>query len=232
MLESRLEGISLSAARFAVAATTLCPLMSVLGAKRPQDRGWQWVVLTLWIVLVWPAAQAVVLPAGIRVELFIAWKIFLWGLIGLGLLNYLPTRHWRASVLVALGQILLLREHLGLPEATSTQISQLVAVLSFVSAAAIVTSSRKSASLATNAQTLAKLNSQWLQFRDHYGAFWALRSLARINQSGEQHDWPVRLDWAGFVSVGDAQPNELQLETIRQALDSILRRFIESGPSQ
>lgn len=200
--------------------------MAVLGAKRPQDRGWQWIVLSLWIILIWPAAQAVVLPAGVRVELFVAWKIFLWGLVGLGLLNYLPTRHWRATILVALGQILLLRDYLGLAETQSTSVSHLVAYLSFLSAAGLVANLRGSAKQ-TKDDSLSTLNARWLSFRNSYGAFWALRLLGRINQTAEQREWPFRLEWTGFVSLDEQDPNADQLEELRQTMDSVLRRFVE-----
>lgn len=71
------DGIALSAMHFAVAASTLCPTIAVLGAKRPQDRGWQWVVASLWLVVVWPAAQALANPAGPNFEIFAPWKIFI-----------------------------------------------------------------------------------------------------------------------------------------------------------
>ncbi|MEM8946058.1 MAG: hypothetical protein AAGD11_12850 [Planctomycetota bacterium] len=229
ILEHRLEGISLSATRFAVATTTLCPLMAVLGAKRPQDRGWQWVVLTLWIILVWPAAQAVALPAGVRVDLFVAWKIFLWGLIAIGLLNYLPTIHWRATILVSLGQILLLRDHLGLSAAESTAVSDLVATLSFLSAAALVHNSG-TPKVALNSD-LSPITSKWLDFRNHYGAFWALRTLGQLNHTAELRDWPVQLDWSGFLTIDDHHPTDEQLAEINQSIDSMLRRFVELAPS-
>ena len=224
LLGPKLGGISLSALRFAVGTSTFCPLMAVLGAKRPQDRGWQWVVLTLWIVLIWPAAQAVALPAGVRVELFVAWKLFLWGLIVLGLLNYLPTRYWRSAILVALGQILLLREHLWLSNEGSDAVSQLVAYLSLLSAAGLVLSSSKRTT-ETKDSELATLSSQWLSFRDSYGSFWALRLFGRVNQTAEQRQWPLRLDWSGLVKIGEAEPTEEQLEELRQTIDSVIRRF-------
>lgn len=224
LLATKLEGISWSALRFAVATSTFCPLMAVLGAKRPQDRGWQWVVLTLWIVLVWPAAQAVVLPAGVRVELFVAWKLFLWGLILLGLFNYLPTRYWRSAILVALGQVLLLREHLWLPSEGSDSVSQLVAYLSLLSATGLVSSSG-APSAGTPDAPLSALSLQWISFRDRYGSFWALRLLGRVNQAAQQRKWPLRLDWSGLVTTGEHEPNEQQLEELSQTMDSVLRRF-------
>jgi len=107
------DGLAISVLRFAVAATTLCPVIAVLGAKRPQNRGWQWVVATLWLILVWPAAQTLVNPAGPEFEIFLPWKIFVVALIAMGPLNYLPTRHWLASMFVAGGQLLLFSKYLA-----------------------------------------------------------------------------------------------------------------------
>ena len=228
VVDDRLGGISLSATRFAIGTTTLCPLMAVLGAKRPQDRGWQWIVLSLWVVLVWPAAQALALPVGVKLELFIAWKIFLWGLIALGLLNYLPTVHWRAAILVALGQALLLRDYLGLSPTDSIAVSDLVATLSFLSAAALVANTRDEATpSATGLSPLTSLTSSWLRFRNAYGAFWALRVLGRINQSAEQRDWSLRLEWSGFAQTDDQPPTDAQLAEVEQSLESMLRRFVD-----
>ncbi|NOZ39526.1 MAG: hypothetical protein GXP24_04790 [Planctomycetes bacterium] len=221
IIEPKLEGIGLSAFHFAIAATTVCPLVAVLGAKRPQDRGWQWVVLTLWIVLVWPAAQAVMLPAGIRLELFVAWKLFLWGLIALGLINFLPTRNWRAAILVAAGQIVLLREHLWLGESLSPAWDQLVGVGCLLSATTLVSCRRPEAT-----DRLSSFSEQWKSFRDRYGTFWALRILGRVNQTAELRDWPLRLHWSGFETQKNQQPTETQLAELGQALATLLRRFV------
>jgi hypothetical protein len=41
--------------RFFAATLTFCPLMALMGAKRPQDRAWHFIVLSLWVVLALPA---------------------------------------------------------------------------------------------------------------------------------------------------------------------------------
>ncbi|MCH2114153.1 MAG: hypothetical protein MK171_04495 [Pirellulales bacterium] len=229
------DGIYLSAARFASAAMTLCPMMAVLGAKRPQDRGWQWVVLTLWIVLVWPAAQAVLMLQGPRVELYVAWKIFVAALVGVGLLSYLPTRNGAAAVLVAVGQLLLLDEFLEFLSGLATVSRPWtlpVGLGCFASAALLVRfqperSPAKSGIPST--PSVALLSAQWQHFRDAYGAFWALRVLGRINQNAEIRQWPVRLGWSGFESLpGDQSPPpaELRLAELEQSTASLLRRFV------
>lgn len=218
------DTLGMSVLRFAVAASTLTPLVAVLGAKRPQDRGWQWVVLTLWLVVTWPALQALANPAGPRVELFAAWKLFLVGLVAMGPLNYLATRQWFASLLVAAGQLILLGEFLGY--GTDSEWRLPTAVGCFLMAALLV-ALRKLASTATIAP-LAVPTARWLRFRDSFGAFWGLRIMQRVNETATLRDWPVRLTWSGFESVIDQQPPEIsatQVAEIGQALDALLRRF-------
>ncbi|MGC4007234.1 MAG: hypothetical protein QM811_30535 [Pirellulales bacterium] len=42
---------------YLAATSTLLPAMAILGAKRPQHVGWQWIVLALWATLVWPRSR-------------------------------------------------------------------------------------------------------------------------------------------------------------------------------
>ena len=218
------ETISMSALRFAVAASTLCPLVAVLGAKRPQDRGWQWIVLSLWLIVVWPAAQALAHPAGPRVELFTPWKMFLAGLVAMGPLNYLPTRHWLASMLVAAGQLILLSDYLGISTLNEWQLPSALAC--FAIAAMTVALRRKEHGMTE--QTLKDDTERWLRFRDGFGAFWAIRVMQRVNETAGLRNWPVRLAWTGFESAtGEKSPelNKVQNEEIEQTFDTLLRRF-------
>jgi len=230
LCQGDVEGIEFSALQFSVAAMTFCPLMAVLGAKRPQHRGWQWVVLSLWIVLIWPAVQAVLLPAGVRVELFIAWKLFLWGLIGVGLLNYLPTRHSLAAVGVAMGQVILLQAHLGVGNGLPAEWSLLLGVSCFVLASLLIGWRGEPQSTATSQGALVSLNRRWRNFRDAYGAFWALRMLGRINQAAELRKWPWRLGWSRFLT-DQQQPTAEQWAELEQTMTTILRRFTDERTS-
>jgi hypothetical protein len=225
-------GLALSVLRFAVAAMTLCPLIAVLGAKRPQDRGWQWVVGALWLILIWPAAQTLANPAGPEFEIFLPWKIFIVALIAMGPLNYLPTRHWLASLFVAGGQFLMFSKFLGIeqPEAWLA-----VATFCFCVASLLVLIRHKSHA-PTNA-TLPLQTDRWLGFRDAYGAFWGLRIMQRVNETAALRNWPVELTWSGFGKVnsvaGLSEAGEPRSETsativteIDQTLNTLLRRFL------
>ncbi|NOY29401.1 MAG: hypothetical protein GXP28_04260 [Planctomycetes bacterium] len=226
------HGIGLSALRFATAASTFCPLMAILGSKRPQNRGWQWVVLTLWIVVVWPAAQAVLIPTGLRLELSVVWKLFLLGLVVIGLFNYLPTRNGLAACVFVAGQMVLLDSYLWNWNLVSPQWAPAVGLGCFLAAAlrvGIRNHKKKKRDDSESKLDLAELDRRWLDFRDAYGALWALRILARINQTAEVQGWPMRLVWSGFTlhPVKEvAKLSEEQLEELRTALSTLLRRFV------
>ncbi len=213
-----------SAIWYAVGCSTFCPLMAVLGAKRPQNRGWQWVVITLWLILIWPALQALALPVGPRLELFAAWKLFLFALVGLGLLNYLPTRHGLSAMLAATGQWYLLSDYLGLESSTPWRLS--IAVGCFLVAALLVL---LRPSRPANDQGLDALTERWLRFRNAFGAFWGLRIQQRVNETAKLRNWPVHLTWVGFETIADRtsrQPTESEFAEIKQSLDTLLRRFL------
>lgn len=99
---------TLTAVRYFAATSTFLPLMAVLGAKRPQDVGWQFIVLTLWIVLVLPVGEMLVLFRGGGLNDGPMRRWFLLILLLLGLSNYVLTRFSLAAVVVTVGQVLLL----------------------------------------------------------------------------------------------------------------------------
>lgn len=220
------EGIGMSAIRFAVYASTLCPIVAVLGAKRPQDRGWQWVVLTLWLVIVWPAAQALANPAGPRLELAPLWKLFIVGVIALGPLNYIATRNTAAALFTAAGQVILLSDYLGFRESSVWDIPAALTCL-LLAAVMVIAPERKKVSGDDDSGTQAE---RWLKFRNCYGAFWGLRILQRVNETATLRRWPVQLTWKGFEKIGDQSPDTIQLDAVQEAeieqtMDTLLRRF-------
>ena len=224
------QTISRDALRFAVTVGTFCPVMAVLGAKRPQDRGWQWIVLSLWAVAVWPAVQAALLPAGTVIDLFIVWKLFLVGLVVVGLLNYLPTQYWKESILVAVGQWILLDRYLWQWFAMSSNDAVALATFCFLVASLVTIRSCQKSCLAQSVaiEALQNFEQQWLTFRNRFGAFWGLRILARVNETAELRQWPFRLTWAGFISHPEGtndSPTDAQMAELEQTMSTLLRRF-------
>lgn len=234
----RLDAATLSASlwRYTAAVGTLCPLTAILGAKRPQDRGWQWVVASLWLVLLVPVAQAIVAPGGTRLELFAAWRWLLLGFIAMSLLNYLPTRFALSSLLIAAGQYLLLEGAAGLTPIKTVPIDAVAGVApshATLWGVACLAAAWLAAEVAhiTRRPAAAQLpqTHRWLNFRDAWGVFWAIRILQRVNHTAELGAWRIRLQWSGLAAAeGAAPPTTLAPElevALDQTLDSLLRRF-------
>ncbi|HYO23615.1 MAG TPA: hypothetical protein VEQ85_01570, partial [Lacipirellulaceae bacterium] len=198
---------------------------AVLGAKRPQDRAWQWVVLSLWIVLLVPAGQALDAQGRGEFTTALPWSGLLRGLIARGPVNYLATRCAVAHVACAFGQYALLAAPLG----SSWTPPPVAAVGALLLAAVLPTLPRRAGGPAPDEGPLGAFTGRWLAFRDGWGAFWALRVLNRVNETAALSRWPVRLQWTGFTPVGPGGAS-LPLEPsvaahLEQTLDTLLRRF-------
>jgi hypothetical protein len=232
------HSLAASIAQYAAAVGTCCPFVAVLGAKRPQDRGWQWVVATLWLVLLVPAGQAIVAPVSSRLDLFMPWRLLVGGLAAMGVANYLPTRFCLPALVGGAGQTLVLLP--WLVDAQGEGGVQRTAGLAAILAAGTVLlwASREGTSehhdeILSASDPAEAFTHRWLAFRDAYGVFWALRVMQRINQSAQASDWPVRLQWSGFVPHAGEQTDVQALPHIdaqiarhvEQSLNMLLRRF-------
>src|SRR5262249_20829746 len=115
--------------QLAAVALSFCPVIALIGAKRPQHKAWNLVVFSLWAIVALPAAEAVLAHHSTRIELGAARSWFLWVLIGLTPINLLPTRFWLASLLIAASQIVVLGPHLALIRRALTSESELIGLL-------------------------------------------------------------------------------------------------------
>lgn len=213
--------------RYAAAVGSFCPLMAVLGAKRPQDRGWQWVVASLWLVLLVPAGQALASGAGSQLELFPAWQMLLWTMGAMTLLNYLPTRRMLAALAFAAGQGCLMAPYLASPPLDLWPTLRCTGLAFMLAAFPLAGLLSKRGESRAHDHSLDGARERWLTFRNAWGAFWALRVMQRINQSAEHGGWPIRLHWDGFASPANSESaDEPHLNAqIEQAMDAVLRRF-------
>lgn len=205
--------------RYLVGITSFCPAMALFGAKRPQNRAWQFIVLTLWIVLSLPALHAWMFGSGQGFSIHAAQSWFLLILLTMTAANYPPTRFAVSSLIFTIAQLLLLREFLPLatwiPHAADMSLPLAVLALSLVS---LGWPKRK-----TVASPLDRL---WLDFRDAFGVVWGLRVQQRVNQSAAMYQWKLRLDWHGFTPFENATISPDIEKAVRDHLSNLLRRFV------
>jgi hypothetical protein len=215
--------------RYAAAVTTCAPIMAVLGARRPQHRGWQFVVATLLVVLWLPAAQAAVFWPQAPLALHPAMKWFLALLVLWGGFNYLATRNALIALLACIGQLLLLRDYLPLvPRATAGGLGG--AHASLCAGALFVVSVLAARWCAARPATrLPGIDRAWLAFRDRFGTFWALRVLGRFHAAAGIYRWQFTLGWHGLVrqqrDPAAAAPSEDELRQMAEQMATLLRRF-------
>jgi hypothetical protein len=210
--------------RFAAIVFSFCPMIAVLGAKRPQNAAWNFVVLSLWAIVALPAAENWFLHPGQKLSLGDARSWFLWILIVLGPVNYVPTRYWVAALVLAAAQVVALSRHLALihrPMFGDTSPVALMLVTGALLTAWIVSHGEKAAA--------GDFDRVWLEFRDAFGLFWGLRLEERINAVAKQNGWDIELTWSGLRSLSGgesvAQIDPAIEAGLWAAMKGVLRRF-------
>jgi len=206
--------------RFIAAMSTFCPVMAMLGAKRPQDRAWQFIVASLWFILSLPAFEWL-LYDGVR-EIHPARFWFLVVLVAVGVLNGVATRLWPSTLLYGLGQLALLAPFLpsGQTFRSGDWLDAVgLALLAAASTAETIVSLRVR-------QAVSGLDRAWLDFRDAFGVVWALRVAERMNAAATMHDWPVRLHWQGFQPAQEVEARAEVPAAVEESLRTLLRRFV------
>ena len=203
------------ALRYVASASTFCPLMALLGAKRPQDVGWQWIVLTLWIVLILPVGETLLLWQGGTLDIgpFRKWLLVILMLVALG--NYGLTRFGFASLLAVSGQALLLQPNL--PFGITWQPGQLFGM-------ALLCAAMWLAFLQTRPRNdEGNWNTVWLDFRNAFGLVWSLRVMERLNATSRLRRWETELGWFGFDRLTAMDGKDAEVE---RAVWTVLRRFV------
>ena len=221
------DGATLAALRYAARVLLLCPTVSLIGAKRPQDGPWNFVVLSLWGILALPSAEALFLNPGqpLEIQAFRSW--FLLALILVTLANTLPTRHALAALLVVLGQTMLLAEYLPVTLAVSPVNASIAGFGLLAAAAGLFAIHPLLKKFPTS------LDQLWLDFRDLFGLFWGLRVQERLNAAARQYQWPVVLTWSGWTTA-DGQRLTAELPADQQQANvttfrGLLRRFVSNA---
>ena len=237
--------------RVVVAALSVCPTMSLLGAKRPQHGVWQFIVAALAAVLALPTASAVLIRPGGLPDLHILGRFFLPILIMVGWMNFVGTGRWIAATLIAVGHIVLIWPLLpgnlletALPQA-GLDLTAIVCMtagggLAFIQT--VLAMSRRRVAQAVphgasqeNAVFVSRVNNCFIPLRETLGAAWTLRLIERFEVLATRRGWPLRLTLKGaeFTNKGVDRTNSVgaqdwQADAAR-ALEALLRRFVSTG---
>lgn len=182
--------------RYCAAVTTFAPAMAVFGAKRPQNRAWQLIVLALLAILIMPSVQALLFRAGEPLALHVARRWFLAILVGMGLMNYVGTRFSFSALLFAAGQVVLLGDALPALGIHASAWRPVIGLALVVLALVLIALGLPRARTA-----LQPIDRCWYDFRDAFGAVWAWRVLERVNATAAANHWPARMTWHGITGI-------------------------------
>ena len=225
---ANLGGGAVNSLRFGAVTLSLCPVIALLGAKRPQHVAWNFVVLALWSVLFLPAAEAYFLRGSSTVSIGTIRAAFLCLLVLLGPINFVPTRFWLPCLVLAGGQLIALLPHFGSASGSRSLDTSLVGLLFVSTSLALAWSISSRTSLAAS-----HFDGLWLDFRDRFGLLWGLRVQERVNAAAKQYGWDVELTWSGFQRLGDNERlvgvNAAIAPQLGATFAGLLRRFETSA---
>jgi len=235
--------------RVVVAAFSVCPVMSLLGAKRPQYGLWQFIVATLAAVLVLPAVSAVLIRPGSLPDLHILGRCFLPVLVIVGWMNFVGTRRAAAVTLIAAGHLGLIWPLLpgvqleaALPQATRDLVSMscmtaggflalFQSVLARFKRGSVLTNGVRLSSdnaESDNAEFVSRVNTCFFALRETLGAAWTLRLAERFDLLATQRDWPVRLTFQG-VQIKEESGDSSWQDDAARAMEALMKRFVSSS---
>lgn len=202
--------------------TTIAPFVALLGAKRPQDRAWQLIVAALLVLLAFQDFRSWSLDPSMPPALHPAWRWLLTALVVMQAANYAPTRHVVAAFLACAGQFALLQPNLAFEWRVMDNAKPAGLLLL---AAAVLAATAGEFYRPLDGDSYQQL---WREFRDRYGALWALRVKERVNVLAEQHRSTMQLSWSGFRQADENTSAVARVgedDPARKALKSILARF-------
>ena len=232
---------SQASARLAVAAFSLCPIMSLLGAKRPQHGVWQFIVASLAGIIALPAASAALVRPGSPPDVHALQRWFMLALVLVAAMNFAATRHGVAALVVAVGQLILIRQFMPFVDSLGQQGAALDAVAAWLVATGGIVAAGQSwlwpaqqrvvgselASRRGGGADLAAFDAAYLALRETLGAAWTLRIAERFNAVAESRGWPCRLRFDGLHVGGDPDDREWRGDALRTGR-ALLRRFVST----
>jgi hypothetical protein len=205
--------------RYLALCLTCCAGMAVLGARRPGVGAWHFVVGGLLAVLLLPIAQGLGAP-----RLHLVHWIFLTMTLAVGVVNYLPTNLGIAAMLFGCSVVMEMLQQGRYPVPIGAQIVGVWGLVSSPWVALLNCSRRRSFH--------SGLDRTWLEFRDRFGLFWALRAREQFNRAAAHAGWALRLGWQGqqLREVGTAPDQDVALATLQAVLKRFSKDAIPGSP--
>jgi len=237
-----------AAARLAVVSLSLCPALSLLGAKRPQHGVWQLIVGTLAVVLAMPAASALLMRPGSLPAVHLLEQCFMPLLVIVGWMNFAGTRRAAAVTAVAAAELLLMRGFL--PGASLDGVATAASAATIDAAAAglllggtllaavqalMNRPGRANGGDAANdpgVSVEAIIDPPFVALRETLGAAWILRIAERFDTEAAAHGWPCRLRFGGLEIVRDPlapHSDPLWHRDALRAFRALMRRFVSDA---
>jgi hypothetical protein len=208
--------LATSEARYIAASLTACAGAAVLGARRPGATAWNGVVLGLLAVLLLPLAQASFTGGEVFVNPIARWFLTILLVVVIG--NYFPTRLLPGALALLLASLLEVWEvhrntigieNLGWPVV-------LASLSPWLAAAGIRLWKPASSSAA---------DQLWQEFRDSFGAIWALRLQDQFNHSTQHLGLELALGWNGVRALKARPLTESEQTASLELLVALLQRF-------
>jgi hypothetical protein len=203
------------------ASICLAPGVALLGAKRPQEGMWQLAVVSLVAICWTPAVLQLVLRPGQAVELPFPMGWLLAAAVLFLVANHMLTRFWPQAILAGAGLALLFARQwpLGPQDGGAWGVLAGVGCLDMAILLLVL-------NLPPGDEVASELDRRWLDFRDAYGAVWALRIAERVNEAAVSSGWSLRLEWGGFQAAEGAEVSPEDELLAARLLRSLLRRFV------
>lgn len=185
---------------------TGCVGVAILGARRPGAEVWNFVVFSLLAVLLLPIAQ----NGGNAPTSSVALG-FLAVILGMGILNYLPTRCALPTLLIAIGCALVLFKVNERPDIALCLVSAGLWLGWWI--------------MRHGPEATIAINRRWLNFRDQFGVVWGQRAREQFIRAAENQQILIELHWTGIAE--DQQYDSEMLIKADQLLAATLKRFFK-----
>ncbi|PQO36005.1 hypothetical protein DTL21_08755 [Bremerella cremea] len=207
--------------RYLAAMGLFLPTLAQVGAKRRHLVAWQLLMLAFWSALSVPVLEIWFLDSAGRSDPGWIWGCFLGLLMIAGLLNNLATRFGPAALCLAIAQGLMVYPYLPWASAPVTTGGALLSMGVLLLGMGMVAFRSQARS-----EIVRPENQAWLDFRDQFGSFWALRVMQRVNDAAVRYDWGLWLGWDGFHQVEIVGSDPEFRDEVRQGLVACLRKLL------